>query len=119
PDHGRTMDHDRLGHRLWTVNWHALQSKDDILFTNERQINLLQTRNFGILAFVEIGAMTVGRIVQVHPIDAPFKRGDEKSLFCFGGSAVIVFGEPDAWRPTEDIFQHTPEGVETLLRLGE
>ena len=36
PDHGRTLDQDRLGHRLWTVNWHALVNKPDILFSNER-----------------------------------------------------------------------------------
>jgi phosphatidylserine decarboxylase len=32
PDDGRTLGHDRMGGRLWTVNWHALLSKPDILF---------------------------------------------------------------------------------------
>jgi phosphatidylserine decarboxylase len=31
----------------------------------------------------------------------------------------VVFGEPGAWRPCEDIVTHTTEGVETLVRLGE
>jgi len=75
-DDGRTPEHDRLGHRLWTVNWHALQSKEDILFVNERQINILEMQNFGRVAFIEIGAMTVGRITQQHPYNAPFKRGE-------------------------------------------
>ena len=26
PDDGTTRDHQRLGRRLWTVNWHALQA---------------------------------------------------------------------------------------------
>ncbi len=119
PDDGRTLDDDRMGRRLWTVNWRALLNKDDILFVNERSINILETENFGRLGFVEIGAMSVGRIVQIHPIDAPFKRGDEKSVFRFGASAIAVFGEPDAWRPTEDVLDHTAQGSETLLRLGE
>jgi phosphatidylserine decarboxylase len=68
---------------------------------------------------VEIGALSVGRIVQVHSLDVPFHRGEEKSLFCFGGSAIVVFGEPRAWRPSDDILEHTREGVETLVRLGE
>ncbi len=63
PDDGRTLDEDRLGRRLWTVNWRALPSKQDILFSNERHINILETRNFGRLAFVEVGALSVGRIV--------------------------------------------------------
>jgi phosphatidylserine decarboxylase len=119
PDDGRTLHNAHLGHRLWTVNWHALQDKDDILFRNERRLNILETRNFGRLAFVEVGALSVGRIVQVHPLDAPFRRGEEKSVFRFGGSAIVVFGEAGAWRPAGDLLSHTQEGVETLVRLGE
>ena len=119
PDDGETLDHHRLGRRLWTVNWHALQSKPDILFANERNVNILETRNFGRLGFVEVGALSVGRIVQVHPLSAPFKRGEEKSVFRFGGSAIVVFGEPDRWSPSDDLLRRTKEGIETLVRLGE
>ena len=63
--------------------------------------------------------MTVGRITQVYPYDAPFKRGDEKAVFRFGASAIVVAGEPDAWGPTEDILQNTESGVETFVRLGD
>ena len=83
PDDGTTRDHQRLGRRLWTVNWHALQSKPDILFANERNVNILETRNFGRLGFVEVGALSVGRIAQVHPLHLPFRRGDEKAVFRF------------------------------------
>jgi phosphatidylserine decarboxylase len=119
PDDGETLKDYRLGRRLWTVNWHALQNKPDILFRNERYINILQTKNFGRVAFIEIGALSVGRIVQIHPLDVPFERGAEKSAFRFGGSAIVVFGEPRAWRPSEDMLNHTKEGIETLVRLGE
>ena len=68
---------------------------------------------FGRLGFVEFGALTVGRIVQ------PFPRGAQKSVLKFGGSAVASFGEPGAWRPAADILQHTSEGMETIVRLGE
>ena len=113
------MEQERLGSRLWTVNSNALQNQPDILFRNERNINIRITPNFGRLAFVEIGALSVGRIVQVHPLDAPFRRGQEKAAFRFGGSAIVVFGEPGAWRPADDVLEHTREGIETLLRLGE
>jgi len=119
PDHGMTLDRDWLGGRLWTVNWHALQNKPDILFSNERRINILETRNFGRLGFVEVGALSVGRIVQVHPFESAFRRGEEKSVFRFGGSAIVVFGEPGAWQPADDLLAHTKEGVETFVRLGE
>jgi len=118
-DDGKTMSDKHIGGRLWTVQWKALQSKDDILFVNERYVSILDTKHFGTVAFVEVGAMTVGRIVQVHPLDQSFKRGSEKSFFCFGGSAIVVFGEPGRWRPCDDILTHTLESTETLVRLGD
>jgi hypothetical protein len=50
--------------------------------------------HFGRLGFVEFGALTVGRIIQRHPLDQPFQRGAQKSVFKFGGSAIAIFGEP-------------------------
>jgi phosphatidylserine decarboxylase len=61
----------------------------------------------------------VGSIVQTHPVDRPFRRGEQKSVFRFGGSAVVMLGEPGAWCPSEDILSKTREGVETFVRLGE
>jgi phosphatidylserine decarboxylase len=119
PDDGRIVDEGHLGHRLWTVNPTALRNQPDILFRNERHIQLLKTEHFGMLGFVEIGALSVGRIVQVHGKDLPFYRGKEKSVFKFGGSAVALFGQKGAWRPAADILEHTSEGIETYLRLGE
>jgi phosphatidylserine decarboxylase len=119
PDDGRTVSEAWIGGRLWTINWKALQSKDDILFRNERHINILDTRNFGRLGFVEIGAMTVGRIIQMHELDKPFERGAEKSVFNFGGSAVVMFGEKGRWLPAHDLLRNTQRSVETFVRLGE
>jgi phosphatidylserine decarboxylase len=63
--------------------------------------------------------LSVGRMVQTHPLDQPFERGQEKSVFRFGGSAIAMFSEQGKWRPSEDIVGRTREGVETLVRLGE
>ena len=119
PDDGETLHHARLGRRLWTVNWRALINQPNILCVNERQINILETRNFGRLGFVEIGALSVGRIVQVHALDVMFRRGEEQPGFRFGGSAIVLFGEPRKWRPSADLLAHTKDGVETVVRLGE
>jgi phosphatidylserine decarboxylase len=118
-DQGQTLDHNRLGGRLWTVNWRALLNMPDILIENERQISILETENFGRIAFVEIGALSVGRIVQMHFPDKPFKRADKKSVFRFGGSAIAVFGQQGRWRPCPDVLENTAKGIETMLRLGE
>lgn len=119
PDDGILVEEARMGNRLWTVNPTALRNQPDILFRNERYIQLLRTDHFGLLGFVEVGALSVGRITQVHRNEHSFMRGDEKSVFKFGGSAVVLFGQAGKWRPTDDILQHTGDGMETYLRLGE
>jgi phosphatidylserine decarboxylase len=118
-DDGATVERAWAGGRLWTVNWHALRHQPDILFRNHRQISILDTRHFGRVAFVEVGAMSVGRIQQVHPLDTPFARGEEKSVFKFGGSAVVLLGERGAWTPADDLLAKTAEGIETFVRLGD
>lgn len=119
PDAGKAIEHLRLTGPLHSVNPMALRFKKDILITNERQHTLLETRNFGKLAYVEVGATCVGRIVQSHDLNRPFERGDEKGYFLFGGSTVVVLGEPGAWTPDADLLEQTRLGRETLVRLGE
>ncbi|CCD84868.1 Putative Phosphatidylserine decarboxylase [Bradyrhizobium sp. ORS 285] len=118
-DDGETIHQHRIGGRLWTVNRNALQHQPGLLFQNERVVQLLRTANFGVVGFVEIGALTVGRIVQQHPFARPFSRGQEKSTFRFGGSAVVLFGEPGRWLPERDLLDNTARGIETFIRLGE
>lgn len=102
--------------RLYTVNLLALRDRPDTLVRNRRQVTLQDSENFGRLAYVEVGAVLVGRIVQTGT-DQP-ARGDEKGYFEYGGSTVVLFGEPGAWRPDEDLLHNTAEGLETLVRLG-
>jgi phosphatidylserine decarboxylase len=118
-DEGTTVHTNWKGGPLWTVNWRALLNQPDILFRNHRQVSILETSHFGRIAFVEVGAMSVGRIVQVHRLDQPFSRGDEKSFFKFGGSAIVLFGRAGSWMPSEDIIENTKKGIETRVLLGD
>jgi phosphatidylserine decarboxylase len=119
PDSGRVVAAARRAGPLHSVNPLALQCRPDILVTNERQVSILDTDHFGKLAYVEVGATMVGKIVQTHAANARFERGDEKGYFLFGGSTVVVLGEPGAWRPDDDLLEHSRQGRETLVRLGE
>ncbi len=118
PDDGRTLDTCRVRGAFHSVNPLALATKSDVLATNERQVTLLDTRHFGKLAYIEVGAMCVGKIVQSHT--APeFARGDEKGYFLFGGSTVIVLGQPGRWQPAPELLRNTEQRRETLVRLGQ
>lgn len=119
PDSGKIMGRGRLQGPLHSVNPIALKKKGDLLFRNEREVTILETQNFGTLAYVEVGAICVGKIVQSDPKKDGFMRGEEKGYFLFGGSTVIVLGEPGAFTFDTDLVNRSSEGIESLIRLGE
>ncbi|MCC7441119.1 MAG: phosphatidylserine decarboxylase [Bdellovibrionales bacterium] len=119
PDAGRTLDAYTLHGPLHSVSPIALARREDILFTNERRVAVLESANFGLLACVEVGALCVGRIVQSHDESKPHARGEEKGYFLFGGSTVVLMGEPGRWKPDADLLAQTEAGRETAVRLGE
>ena len=94
------------------------RQEQSVLLINERQVTILETEHFGKLAYVEVGATCVGKIQQTHHEDS-FERGDEKGMFLFGGSTVIVLGEPGRWAVDDRLLDHTKEGVEAYLKMGQ
>lgn len=119
PDDGEIIDYYRLPGPLHSVNPVALRSKVNVLSMNERQVSILETKNFGKLAYIEVGALAVGKIKQTHPLMKPFRRGGEKGYFLFGGSTVILIGEANLWVPDRDLIEMTSKGIETFVRLGD
>ena len=118
PDNGRLVGQYRINGELHSVNPLALRFKDDIFAENERVVSILETENFGTLAYIEVGAMCVGKIKQTHTAN-DFLRGDEKGLFLFGGSTVIVLGQKGVWRPSDDILNNSKKELETYIKLGD
>lgn len=118
-DDGKTLESYPVKGQFHSVNPAALKCKSDIFLENERRVSILDTKNFGKLAFVEVGAVCVGRIVQSHDEGRKFKRGEEKGYFLFGGSTVILIGQKGKWRPSDDILENTGKGLETYIHLGD
>ncbi len=118
PDNGTVLDHFRVPGAYDSVNPMALRFKNQIFIENERHVSILQTENFGRLAYIEVGAICVGKIIQSHRWNKPFLRGEEKGYFLFGGSTVVLLGEKGLWKPSQDILKNTERGIETYLHLG-
>lgn len=118
PDSGHVLDHYKVGGLYHSVNPIALKAKEDIFSTNVREVTILETENFGKIAYVEVGAICVGRIEQSTDLTT-FKRGQEKGYFLFGGSTVIIIGEKGKWSPSSDIIDYTNKGMETYIQLGD
>ena len=102
---------------LHTVNPVALRHYN-IYKRNSREYTLLHTVNFGDVVQVEVGAMMVGRIVNHHSI-CSFHRGEEKGMFEFGGSTIVLLIEKGIVRMDSDIRRNSAEGVETVVKFGE
>lgn len=119
PDAGRVLHHFPIKGIYDSVNPLALKAKGEIFIMNERYCSILETQNFGKLAYIEVGATCVGKIVQSHQWKNEFKRGEEKGYFLFGGSTVIVLGQKGLWKPSADIITNTQNGIETYLHLGD
>ena len=117
PDEGRVLRAYTIHGSLQSVNPIALSYNQNILIQNERKVSILQTKNFGKIAYIEVGAMCVGKIIETHGLE--FQRGDQKGYFLFGGSTVIVMGQPGAWIPSQDLLEQTARGRETLVLLGD
>ncbi len=117
PDNGKVLDYFKVGGLYHSVNPIALKAKSDIFSTNIREVTIIETENFGKLAYVEVGATMVGRMVQSTDLVTCI-RGQEKGYFLFGGSTVIVIGEKGKWKPSADIIANTNNKMETYLHLG-
>lgn len=119
PDSGIVLDNYSIAGKLYSVNPLALRAMDTVYSENERRVTILQTENFGKVAYVEVGATMVGKIVQSHNLKMPFKKGDEKGYFLFGASSVLIMGEKGRWLPSQDILERTTEKIETYVQLGD
>lgn len=117
PDDGRLLRSFFVPGRLHTVRPIALEQRP-VFIENCRAISLLETKHLGHVAQIEVGAMLVGRILN-HPIDAPFVRGQEKGMFLYGGSTVILLLEPGRIEMPECIFQMSAQGLEIPVQMGE
>ena len=85
---------------------------------NARQYSLLKTENFGVVLMMEVGAMLVGRIVNLHE-PAEVRKGQEKGYFEFGGSTVILCFQRGILTVNDRIWEDSRAGRETPVRMGE
>lgn len=116
PAEGRAGRVRRLGGRLHSVHPIALAAGAPS-FRNQRHLTLLETERFGRVLMVEVGALLVGTIVQTSQ-PGPVARGQEKGLFRFGGSTVVLLLEPGRVRIDDDLVESSAEGLETLVHMG-
>lgn len=116
PDGGTEIENRFIPGVYHTVNPIATE-KIDVYGKNCRELTLLDTDNFGRVAYIEVGAMMVGRINNSHK--TRFERGEEKGFFSFGGSTIILLYKKDTIVVDDDIMINSKSEIETVVRYGE
>lgn len=102
---------------LHTVNPIALE-RYNIYKRNSREYTILRTENFGDVVQVEVGAMLVGRICNLHG-KGSFVRGEEKGRFEYGGSTIVLLFQRGRVASDRDILENSALGIETVVKYGE
>lgn len=85
---------------------------------NVREYTVIHTKAFGDMVIMEVGALMVGKIKNLHG-KCTVRRGDEKGYFEFGGSTIVALLQKDAAQMDGDILQNMQDGYETVVRMGE
>lgn len=85
---------------------------------NTREYSILHSKHFGDIVMMEVGALLVGKIVNLHE-GAKVKRGQEKGYFQFGGSTVVLLTKSNAVQVDKDILENSNDGIETIVKFGE
>ena len=102
--------------RYYTVRPVALEHHD-FFKENSREYTVMATRHFGKAVQVEVGATFVGRIENHHGV-CSFRRGEEKGMFLFGGSTIVLLLGKNAADIDPRIIENTSRGLETRVLLG-
>ena len=114
PDNGRVISNKRIEGKLHTVQPIAFK-KYKVFHENTREITYLDCENLGEIAYIEVGALLVGKIVNEEKKE--FTKGEEKGHFEFGGSTVIMLINKDI-NIDKKIIENTEKEIETIVKLG-
>lgn len=116
-DNGTKTKNTFINGVLYTVRPIALENYN-IYKENSREYTILKTDNFGDVVHIEVGATIVGRIKNHHE-EYSFTKGEEKGMFEFGGSTIVLLIAKDKVILDQEILDNSQQGYETVVKIGE
>ncbi|MBM3274585.1 MAG: phosphatidylserine decarboxylase [Candidatus Sericytochromatia bacterium] len=117
PDAGTAGRVREIPGRYHSVNPIAFTRVPDLFCRNKRTVLCLDSRTFGKIAYVAVGALCVGTIVHTYR-PGEVGRGDEAGYFLFGGSTVVLLFEPGAVAFDDDLISDSANGLENQVQVG-
>ena len=103
--------------RLHTVRPIAL-AEYPVFAENCREYTIIESEKFGSVLQMEVGAMLVGKISNLHGA-TKVTRGQEKGKFLYGGSTIVLLLQKDSVDVREEFFNATASGDEIPIKMGE
>jgi len=111
---------EEFGKEYYTVNPVAINSPVNVFTENKRKLTVIESPEFGKVAFMCVGATMVGTIVTTGMRDGnQVERGTDLGTYKFGGSTCIVVFQKDTIEFDEDLLQNSQTSTETLVKLGQ
>jgi len=120
----------------YTVNPIAIRKDVDVYTENKRCVCPIETKEFGQVILIAVGATMVGSIrFECKCTDLPsgasncaagacyegkrVKKFDPHGYFAFGGSTVLLLFKPGSIELDSDLLANTKNHLETLVKVGE
>jgi len=114
-DEGEFIFRKKINGVYHTVREVALKEKQ-VYIENQREYTVLKTKNFDQVLFMEVGALAVGKILNHEK--KTFQRGEEKGMFLFGGSTIIVLFKKGILKEEEKLLKNSLDDYEAVVQCG-
>lgn len=101
-----------------SVNQLVLRRLVPVFTENYREYCILNTKHFGQVVHMDVGALAVGRIVQRFREGGEVRKGAEKGYFEFGCSTIVQLFKEDTVEIDNDIIRYSNQDIETLVKYG-
>lgn len=118
PCNGTVIEQVNVKGKYHSVNPIALDSKKKIFCMNKRSYTIIDTKQFGRIAYMEIGAFGVAGIHQTFS-GTRVDRMEEKGYFDFGGSTIVLVFQKNSIEFDYDLLENSTKGIETFVKAGE
>ena len=118
-DDGKVIKEKKVRGKLYSVHPLCLERIKRLYLKSKKHLTLFDSKNFGQVVCVEIGATCIGSIVQTSDAGKVMGKGDEKGYFQFGGSSVLLFFRKDKIQLAKDLLENTSRGYESEVKFGE
>lgn len=116
-DEGTISQHQKIAGVFHTVQPIAVHN-EPVFSRNAREVTVIETKNFGKIAQIEVGALMVGKIKNVKE-SGNCQRFEKKGWFEFGGSTVILLFQKNQVRIDPELYSNTENNLETIVKFGQ